>query len=380
MRFGIFANLWIRLILFALTALFALALQIESARAHLSSDSYLHIDIDADGRPSGQWDISLRDLDAAIGLAGDDGVITWGRLKARRAAIEAYAFDRLSIDGCALRPNDLLVDRHAGAAYAVLRFTAICQPTPAPRRLHYRLLFDLDPTHRGLLTLVTPSGERSEVLSPDRADMDLDRVDESTSGSFLHFLGFGVSHILFGYDHLLFVAVLMIFAAFHRSETGWKPLDGFGASALQTLAILTAFTLAHGVTLTLSLFHFIDAPARYVEPAVAATIMGAAIDNLLPLLSFARWTIAFGFGLVHGLAFATALGPMRLSTSGSLLALAGFNGGVELGQITVAALLMPLVFTARRKSVYVSFVAPALTALAFLLALLWFIDRIEALR
>lgn len=367
------------MILLAFAAQFALALRIEPAQAHLSSDSYLHIEIDADSRPSGQWDISLRDLDAAIGLAPDDGVITWGRLKARRAAIEAYAYDRLSIDGCTLRPGDMLVDRHAGAAYAVLRFTAECRSTRAPRRLHYRLLFDLDPTHRGLLTLVTPSGEQSEVLSPDRADMDLDRVDESTAGSFIRFVGFGVSHILFGYDHLLFVAVLMIFAAFRRSEAGWAPLDGFGASALQTLTILTAFTLAHGVTLTLSLFHFVDAPARFVEPAVAATIMGAAIDNLLPLLSYARWTIAFGFGLVHGLAFATALGPMRLSTSGLLYALAGFNGGVELGQIAVALLLMPLVFTARRKRLYVSFIAPALTVLAFLLALLWFVDRVEAL-
>ncbi|MGD9540786.1 HupE/UreJ family protein [Methylocystis sp.] len=371
--------MWLRLILCALAAQFALLLQTPSAHAHLSSDSYLHVDIDAGGRPSGQWDISLRDLDAAIGLAGDDGVITWGGLKARRAAIEAYAFDRLSIDGCALRPSDMLVDRHAGAAHAVLRFKAECQSAPAPRRLHYRLLFDLDPTHRGLLTLATPAGERSEVLSPERADIALDRIDESTSGSFLHFVGFGVSHILFGYDHLLFVAVLMIFAAFRRGESGWTPLDGFGASALQTLTILTAFTLAHGVTLTLSLFHFIDAPARFVEPAVAATIMGAAIDNLLPLLSYARWTIAFGFGLVHGLAFATALGPMRLSTSGLLYALAGFNGGVELGQIAVASLLMPLVFTARRKALYVSYVAPALTALAFILALVWFVDRIEAL-
>ena len=372
--------MWIRLILFALAALFGFALQTDSAQAHLSSDSYLHIDIDAAGRPSGQWDISLRDLDAAIGLAGADGAITWGQLKARRAAIEAYAYDRLSIDGCALRPGDLLVDRHAGAAYAVLRFTTDCQSAPSPRQIHYRLLFDLDPTHRGLLTLVTPAGERSEVLSPDRADIGLDGVEDSTASSFLHFLGFGVSHILFGYDHLLFIVVLLIFAAFHRSETGWKPLERFADAALGTLAILTAFTLAHGVTLTLSLFHLIDAPARFVEPAVAATIMGAAVDNLIPLLSFARWTIAFGFGLVHGLAFASALGPMRLSTSGLLYALAGFNGGVELGQIAVAALLMPLVFTARRKRLYVSFIAPALTVLAFLLALLWFIDRVEALR
>ncbi|MBY6241690.1 HupE/UreJ family protein [Methylosinus sp. Sm6] len=356
------------------------ALLAHDARAHLSSDSYLHIDVDARGL-RGQWDIALRDLDAAVGLdAPEDGVVTWGRLKARRDAIEAYAYARLAIDGCALQPLDLLVDYHAGAAYAVLRFSAECGATRS-RRLHYRLLFDIDPTHRGLLTITTPASERSEILSPDGADSALDDLSSDQSGSVLGFVRFGVGHILLGHDHLLFVAVLMIFAAFRRGEDGrWKPLDGFGESALQTVTILTAFTAAHAVTLSLSAFRLVDAPARLVEPAVAATIMAAAIDNLRPILPRARWIVAFGFGLVHGLAFATALGPMGLSTSGTLLALAGFNGGVELGQIAAASLLLPIVFAARRNLLYVRMIAPALTFVAFVVALAWFVDRVGTLR
>ncbi|BGE86962.1 MULTISPECIES: HupE/UreJ family protein [Methylosinus] len=354
----------------------------QTACAHLSSDSYLHIDIDAQGRIRGQWDIALRDLDAAVGLdTSDDGLVTWGLLKARRIAIEAYASERLAIDGCALQGRDLLVDRHAGAAYAVLRFEAECRPTPNERQLHYRLLFDIDPTHRGLLTLVTPSGERSELLSPERGDVALDPSAAEESGSFLRFVRFGVDHILFGHDHLLFVAVLMIFAAFRRGENGrWKPLDGFGECALHTLTMLTAFTAAHAITLSLGAFRLVDAPSRFVEPAIAATIMAAAIDNLRAILPRARWMVAFGFGLVHGLAFATALGPMGLAPSKLLLALAGFNGGVELGQIAVASLLMPIMFSMRRSLVYARAIAPALSLVAFTIALAWFVDRVGALR
>jgi hypothetical protein len=249
------------------------------------------------------------------------------------------------------------------------------------RQLHYRLLFDIDPTHRGLLTLVTPSGERSALLSPERGDVALDASAAEEAGSFLHFVRFGVDHILFGHDHLLFVAVLMIFAAFRRGADGrWKPLDGFGECALRSLTILTAFTAAHAITLSLGAFRLVDAPSRFVEPAVAATIMAAAIDNIRAILPRTRWLVAFGFGLVHGLAFASALGPMGLAPSRLLLALAGFNGGVELGQIAVASLLMPIMFSMRRSLVYARAIAPALSLVAFTIALAWFVDRVGALR
>lgn len=372
------------MILYVLATLLAVTIGLgcEPARAHISSDSYLRIDLDAGGMPSGRWDIALRDLDAAIGLeTTDDGVVTWGRLKARRAAIEAYAFERLTIVGCALRPAEMLVDYHAGAAYAVLRFDAACDAPTEGRRLRYRLLFDIDPTHRGLLTLVTPAEQRSEILSPDHAEIALDLGVVPASNSFLHFLAFGVDHILHGYDHLLFLAVLLIFSSFRRGENGrWKPLDGIGDALLQTLAILTAFTTAHAITLTLSTLRVVDAPASLVEPAVAATIMAAAIDNLWPVLPRARWLVAFGFGLVHGLAFATALGPMNLKPAGLLIALVGFNSGVELGQIAFASALTPLTFVSRRHRAYETNVAPLLSALAFCVALWWFVDRIEALR
>ena len=129
--------------------------------AHLASDSYLQIEIGDDGTARGQWDIALRDLDVAVGLdANEDGTITWGELRAKAREIEAYAFGRLALSrrgsACALEATNLLVDHHAGYAYAVLPFTTQC-PANGRLTLRYGLLFDLDPSHRGLLTVVNLS-------------------------------------------------------------------------------------------------------------------------------------------------------------------------------------------------------------------------------
>ena len=366
-----------------LLAGFAMMLNASLASAHLASDSYLRIELDTRAKVNGQWDIALRDLEAAIGLdAGPDGVVTWGKLRAKQSRIEAYALSRFSIGGgaCALQSDGFMVDYHAGNAYAVLRFTADCSQAQSPLILNYRLLFDIDPTHRGLLTIVQPGGERSEVLSPDHPEVTLDLAPASAIESIGRFTSFGVSHILFGYDHLLFIAVLLVVAPFHRvARSSWKPLDGFGRVLIETLKILTAFTLAHAISLTLAVFGIVDIPSRLVDPAVALTIMVAAIDNIRPILPQIRWNVAFGFGLIHGLAFASALAPMRLQPSGLSLALGSFNIGVELGQIALALLLIPIVYVVRWEKIYLQFLAPALSLAAFALATIWFVERIAGL-
>jgi len=140
-----------------LIALLAVILATPSASAHLSSDGYLRIDV-ADQGITGQWDIALRDLDVAVGIdANGDGDITWGEVKAKRRQVEAYAFSHLTVSGgggdCALNPTAALADQHADGGYAVLRFDIRCPAKPSALTLRYRLLFDLDPTHRGLLTV-----------------------------------------------------------------------------------------------------------------------------------------------------------------------------------------------------------------------------------
>lgn len=363
----------------------ALAASAGSAAGHLASDSYLHIDIDPDGGITGQWDIALRDLDVAVGLDSNlDGDITWGELRTRRSAVENYAFSRLSITdaagACRLRPRDLMVDYHAGSAYAVMPFAADCPAAGGELTLRYRLLFDLDPTHRGLLTVAGRGSVTSDVLTPDHSTDILGVVPQPITREIAQFLLFGFDHILLGYDHLLFVAVLLVMAPLRRlGGSQWGPIDGLGRVVLETLKILTAFTVAHAITLTLAVLGVVNLPSQLIDPAIALTIMLAALDNVWPILPRLRWNVAFLFGLIHGLAFASALGPMRLPPVRLALALGCFNIGVEAGQISLALLLIPIAFTLKGEVAYRRIVAPGLSLCSLLLAGVWLVDRVFAL-
>jgi hypothetical protein len=148
---------------------------------------------------------------------------------------------------------------------------------------------------------------------------------------------------------------------------------------IETIKTLTAFTLAHAIVLTPAVLGLVSVPARLVEPAVAVTIMLAALDNIHPILPRLRWQVAFLFGLIHGLSFASALGPMRLPPLSLALALGSFNLGVEAGQIALALLLVPIAFALRHEAVYRRLIAPAASLAAVLLAGVWFLDRVFAL-
>ena len=352
--------------------------------AHLASDSYLRIEIGDDGTVGGQWDIALRDLDVAVGLdANEDGTITWGELRAKAREIETYAFGRLALSRgatvCALKATNLLVDHHAGYAYAVLPFTTEC-PANGRLTLRYGLLFDLDPSHRGLLTVVNGGQFSTGVLTPDDAEITLERSPERLGDQVARFLAFGFEHILLGYDHLLFIAVLLVTAALRRADgSRWTAIDGLGRVLIETIKTLTAFTVAHAIVLTPAVLGVVNVPARLVEPAVALTIMLAAFDNIHPILPRLRWQVAFLFGLIHGLSFASVLGPMRLPPLGFALALGSFNIGVEAGQIALALLLVPIAFVLRHESVYCRLIAPGVSACALFLAGVWFLDRVFTL-
>jgi hypothetical protein len=367
-------------VLRAVLLLLVLAAASGAAQAHLASDSYLRIDIRENSPVSGQWDIALRDLDAAIGLDLDqDGKITWAELRGKETEVEAYAFNHLRLAGerdvCRPTATALMVDYHAGSAYAVLPFITDC-PSAAKLTLQYRLLFDLDPSHRGLLTIASGEEIRSEVLTPEHAEIVLDRPGR-LADQVAQFFTYGFDHILLGYDHLLFIAVLLVMAAMRRPNGDrWVAVDGLGRVLMETIKTLTAFTLAHALVVTPAVLGAVNVPARLVEPAVAITIMLAAFDNLWSILPRLRWQVAFLFGLIHGLSFASTLGPMRLPPLGLILALVSFNTGVEFGQIALALLLIPIVFVLRNEAAYRRFVAPGISIGALMLAGVWFVDRV----
>jgi hypothetical protein len=359
------------------------------ALAHSASSSYLHVDVHG-SQLAVQWSIALRDLDYAIGLDSDgDGAVTWGELRQHAAAIDAYALARLqlSADGkpCIAGPVTNLADQLSDGAYAVLRFRATCPAAPVRVGVHYALLFDLDPLHRGLLTLSIGDVPHAYALSPSGRSVAFD-VAPGYGETIRSFFLTGIDHLLTGIDHMLFVTMLLVPAMFRRGAHDFGPgaallpVTDFRAMFVESLKVLSAFTLAHGTTLTLSVLHIVSVPQRVSEAGIALTILATALDNIFHFLPGRRWPLAFAFGLVHGLGFATALGPMSLPPVALGVALISFNMGLEAAQVTIASIVLPIGFLLRHTIVYPRRIMPGISGVVALVALAWFTDRAAGLQ
>lgn len=353
-----------------------LAVQVQ---AHKPSDSYLTITQSADGF-SGRWDIALRDLDFALGLDADgDGAITWGEVRAKHADIAAYAGARLALqaDGqdCRVSIGAQMLEQHTDGTYSVLPLAIACGAAVTQLGVGYTLFADIDPQHRGLLNLRAQGIARSAVLNPQASAQRFDLAQPNRWSQFADYLREGVWHIWIGFDHILFLLSLLLPAVLLWRASRWLPVDGFRAAFWEVFRIVTAFTVAHSITLSLAALHVISLPSRLVESAIAASVVLAALNNLKPLVQSRRWVVAFGFGLIHGFGFATVLAELGLPGDALVLALVGFNLGVELGQLAIVALFLPLAYSLRRSKFYRRAVMAGGSLLIALVALVWFVER-----
>ncbi len=353
------------------------------ALAHKPSDSYLTLTPIAN-RVMVRWDIALRDLEDAMGLdTNGNGEITWGEVRRRHAAIAAYALPRLQIranDVCTPSPLDHKVDEHTDGAYAVLQFEATCPGTPDAIEVDYQLLFDINPQHRGLLRLELPDQAQTRIFAPEQPSHRIALRASSPFRSLLDFGKEGVFHILYGFDHLLFLLTLLLPSVLYREGRRWHVEDRFQDILWNVLKVVTAFTVAHSITLSLAVFEVVQLPSRWVEAIIALSIIVAAVDNLYPIFFGRRWVFAFSFGLIHGFGFAGALLDFGLSENALLFALGGFNLGVEAGQLAMVALFLPLAYRLRRSFLYRPPAMAAASVFIIGLASIWFIERAFNLR
>jgi HupE / UreJ protein len=363
-----------------------IALLSSNAFAHKASDSLLTLEREGT-QIHGQWDIALRDLDVAIGLDADgNGDIQWREVKAKHADIARYAISRLTVQAgdspCSLNVTEQLLDRHTDGTYAVLRFSGLCNPNSAgtPLKIDYRLLFDTDAQHRGLLKLTDNGQTRSAIFPASNAAQEF-RFDEPKSASSMSgFIADGIKHIAIGFDHIFFLVVLLLPAVLVRSRgSHWLPVTTFRKALFNVANIVTAFTIAHSITLSLATIGIVTPPARWVEILIAVSVVMTAIDNIVPIfppsLRQRRWLIAFTFGLIHGFGFASVLQELNLPSTDLVLSLIGFNIGVELGQLALVVLLLPAAYLFRARSAYPRVVMTGGSMLIAFIASGWLLER-----
>ena len=375
-----------------------LALCMAESAAHKPSDSYLTLTVTGN-QVDGQWDIALRDLDMAIGLDADgNGELTWDEVRARHADIAAYALSRLALgvpvaggaggaagaadatEPCPLAVTSHLLDQHSDGAYAVLKLRATCPVDVVTLDADYKLLFDIDPQHKGLLRLTHGALTSTAIFTPDSARQSLRVADASRWRQFFDYVRHGIWHIWIGFDHILFLLSLLLPAVLVQRASGWQARDSLRASSIEVLKIVTAFTLAHSITLTLATLGVVALPSRVVESAIALSVVVAALNNLWPLITRRLALLAFAFGLIHGFGFAGVLLELGLPQSSLLLSLVGFNVGVELGQLAIVAAFLPLAYLVRATAFYRKAVLMGGSSLIAALALVWLSERVLDLK
>ncbi len=253
----------------------------------------------------------------------------------------------------------LIQGSRVGDGRVTLELTIRC-PAPPARLVIRDDWFDLFGEHyRTIARIEAPGGAREAVFLPDAREITIE-LGRDTPGGGAGFFRLGIEHILTGYDHLLFLVALLL----------------RGGRLVSLLKIITAFTVAHSVTLALAVFGIVTIPGRIIEPVIAASIVWVALENvLLRHAPSQRWLVSFLFGLVHGFGFAAAIEPLALPRGRLALALLGFNLGVEAGQALVVALLLPVLLWIRG-SVWEPRMVRTASLVVAVVGLAWLVERL----
>jgi hydrogenase/urease accessory protein HupE len=201
-----------------------------------------------------------------------------------------------------------------------------------------------------------------QMLSAESNALTIEmRTTAGSNNSIFRFLVLGVEHILTGYDHLAFLLALLLAGGSLRSNT----------------KIITSFTVAHSLTLALATVGLVSISPAIVEPLIAASVVFVGLENLFRRRLAARTLVTFGFGLVHGLGFASTLRELGIGGFGARAAipLLSFNLGVEIAQIAIAALVLPVVWRLEQRPSFALKHVPALSLLITFAGVYWFLAR-----
>jgi hypothetical protein len=349
-----------------------------SSAAH---DSRLELRVE-DKTVIGDWKVPVSWLDAQLRLdANRDGEVTWPEMEPRREEIELALRSRLIVHAA---PDDVSL-KITGLVYGTQQGEALI--LASVRGLASRQAIDLLEVDRALLfsqsgqdrmhvkVVWSGRGTSEATLNSKDGAVTLTRASAAGSG-FFDLLQSGVWHIWTGYDHILFLLVLLIPAVFERTAQGRSPVRDFRAAFARVTIIVSSFTIAHSITLTCAAMQWIVLPSRLVESSIAASIFAAAVLNFLPTTAGVRgaW-LAFGFGLLHGFGFASVLSEIDVGAAPLWRALVAFNLGVEVGQLAIVAAFLPMAFVLRNTKFYRTGVVYGGSTIAGLCALLWFWRR-----
>jgi hydrogenase/urease accessory protein HupE len=311
------------------------------------------------------------DVDRLVGTKVYDAkrdAVDPAAVDAAAASILAYFMTHLVVAGvdgtaCSVGTAAILADGDG----VIYRNSFDCAAVAGGIAYRSTVLTERDPTARQIVLVAQNGTEAQALLDASSTAVTLSVPLPPLWSTMQRYLLTGIEHIFLGYDHIAFLVAVVLWAR----------------RLIPVIKIVTAFTIAHSITLSLAALNVIAIPSRIVEPAIAASIVFVAVENFFSRDIDRRWRITFLFGLIHGFGFAGALQEMGLPPNAAVPALAAFNIGVEIGQVAIVSIVLPLLglvdrlFSAdRTRPVRATKLVYALSAMISLLGSYWLLTRV----
>ena len=269
--------------------------------------------------------------------------------------------------------TDLRLDK-SDAVHFRLEFLPVAE---TELTIHSRMIDKFALGHRQFVKVKTAQGLiSSQILSARKALFKVNLPRPDLSGIFNNFVFEGIWHIWIGFDHILFVITLLLPAVLVLKQGRWYPGDNLQQTFKQTVKVISAFTIAHSLTLALTVFNVITLPAQAVESIIAASVIVAACNNIFKWVKGRLWMLAFIFGLIHGMGFAAVLQELGLRSKTQALALIAFNLGVELGQVAIITVVLPSLYFFRKQRFYKPVLIQSGSWAIVVVATIWLFERV----
>ncbi|MRH99221.1 hypothetical protein GH721_01635 [Kriegella sp. EG-1] len=375
--------------------------------AHAPNQSYIYLQVYNKEGIYGRFEVNYVDINKILGTNFDKKA-TYEEYEPYLVKLQEYLFSKTSFNSKNGIHNIFFTDalKDDVGLGSFLRINFKLENTinvPDEIDVSYSGVFEKDDTHRGFLLIeynwkagvINNEARISLSFTPDDTNETLSLTDTSVWKGFVAMIQQGVWHIWIGLDHILFLLALILPSVVRRwsdpritnkkkvdyviKKSGiitwdWFPVERFKPAFLYIVKVVTFFTLAHTITLSLASLEIINLPSRFVESVIALSIGLAAYHNIRPIFKGKDWVIAFVFGLFHGFGFASVLADLGLTSEYLTFSLLGFNLGVEIGQLVIILLIFPVLYFLRRLKVYPKILVYGSIVL-IIISLYWFIER-----
>lgn len=353
--------------------------------AHELSTTFVSAEIrsagDRRGELHGQLKLDILDLKEVVNLdINSDGALTWGEIQKNRESIETYVYDgmrfSIGLEQCQLSLSQAFeLQIISSVSYLIIPFSSPCEGAGL-LNIEYSMLFDAASNHKAIINLVVDSEEHVFIADAQnkRYSIDIEVNASSKMATLGAFIYQGIFHILIGIDHILFLFTLLLTICLYREKGEWHGIQSTKTIVKKTFWLITSFTIAHSITLSGTALGILPTMGSWIEVVIAASILFNVVNNIFPFLRKLS-VITFVFGLIHGMGFAGALSELGFSEKHQLLTVLGFNLGVEIGQLALLLVFLPVLLKLRNSKYYQWYGVQFLSMGIGVVAIYWILER-----